>query len=204
MSARLKLLCLPPVGASASLYTRWRRGMPPWIEVVPVELPGRGARFGEAFIEDFGALVEQIRREHVDALRQPHALFGHSMGALLAYGIAVRQRACHARQPVVLLATASPAPSRRDPEHSADQDNDAGLIEDMRKQGGAPEEIFANAEICSGSRLMRWAPIIAWFGAININPPRPYPCPCTYSPDATTTSRRNTSRHGGKRLAGAS
>lgn len=147
MSARLKLLCLPPAGASASMYMRWRRSFPQWVEVVPVELPGRGSRFGEAFVEDFDALVLQLSREQVDGLRQPYALFGHSMGALLAYGIALRQRARHARLPEILLASGSPAPSRRDPDRFAGKDNDEALIEDMRKQGGTPEEVFANEEM---------------------------------------------------------
>lgn len=147
MSTRLKLFCLPPAGASASMYMRWRRSLPYWVDLVPVELPGRGARFGEAFVEDFDALVQQLCQEHAEGLSKPYALFGHSMGALLAYGIAVRQRARHARLPTVLLASGSPAPSRRDPERFADKDNDAALIEDMRKQGGTPEEVFANEEM---------------------------------------------------------
>ena len=147
MPPRLKLLCLPPAGASASMYMRWQRCLPSWVEVAPVELPGRGCRFGEAFAENFDALVEQICREQVDELRQPYALFGHSMGALIAYGIAVRQRACHARQPMVLLVSGSPAPLYRDPAHLAGKDSDAALIEDMRKQGGAPQEVFANEEM---------------------------------------------------------
>lgn len=147
MSARLKLLCLPPAGSSASMYMRWRRSFPHWVQVAPVELPGRGSRFAEAFIEDFDALVQQLCREQVDVLRQPYALFGHSMGALLAYGIAVRQRVRHARLPQVLLASGSPAPSCRDPDRFADKGNDAALIEDMRKQGGTPQEVFANEEM---------------------------------------------------------
>ncbi|MGO3130280.1 MAG: thioesterase II family protein [Alcaligenes sp.] len=147
MAARIKLLCLPPAGASASMYMRWRRSLPKWVDVVPVELPGRGARFGENFIEDFDVLVDQLSREYVDVLTSPYALFGHSMGALLAYGIAVRQRARHARLPEVLLASGSPAPSRRDPDRFADKDDDGALIEDMRKQGGTPDEVFANAEM---------------------------------------------------------
>lgn len=147
MSARLKLLCLPPAGASASMYMRWQRSFPQWVQVAPVELPGRGSRFAEAFIEDFDALVQKISREYVEGLRQPYALFGHSMGALLAYGIAVRQRDHRARLPEVLLASGSPAPSCRDPDLLAGKDSDEALIEDMRKQGGVPEEVFANEEM---------------------------------------------------------
>ncbi|MFT4101591.1 MAG: alpha/beta fold hydrolase [Burkholderiaceae bacterium] len=147
MPAPLKLLCLPPAGASASMYVRWKRSLPGWVDVVPVELPGRGARFGEAFVEDFDTLVERLCREHVEGLTGPYAMFGHSMGGLLAHGIARRQRARHGRLPAVLLVSGCPAPSQRDPDRFVGTDDDAGLIEDMRKQGGTPEEVFANEEM---------------------------------------------------------
>lgn len=49
----VSLLCLPCAGASATMYLRWRRLLPKWIQVVPVELPGRGGRLAEALVEDF-------------------------------------------------------------------------------------------------------------------------------------------------------
>ncbi|MGV7927253.1 thioesterase II family protein, partial [Mycobacterium kansasii] len=43
----MRLFCLPYSGASAMIYARWRRLVPSWLEVVPVELPGRGRRMDE-------------------------------------------------------------------------------------------------------------------------------------------------------------
>ncbi|MFO6015427.1 thioesterase domain-containing protein, partial [Pseudomonas aeruginosa] len=40
----VRLFCLPYSGASAMTYSRWRRKLPAWLAVRPVELPGRGAR----------------------------------------------------------------------------------------------------------------------------------------------------------------
>lgn len=61
----LDLYCLPCAGASASVYLRWRRRLPAWIEVLPLELPGRGMRLGEPLVEDFQTLVEQLCEEIV-------------------------------------------------------------------------------------------------------------------------------------------
>ena len=36
---RLRLLCLPCAGASATMYLRWKRHLPAWIEIYPVERP---------------------------------------------------------------------------------------------------------------------------------------------------------------------
>lgn len=143
----LSLLCLPCAGASATMYLRWRRRLPGWIRVVPVELPGRGGRLSEGFVEDFDRLVDLLCAEQAGAMAEPFALFGHSMGALLAYGMAQRLRALGRPLPLALLASGSPAPSRRDPDRFAGRDDDAALIDDLRKQGGTPDEVFANAEL---------------------------------------------------------
>lgn len=146
-SPSIDLLVLPCAGASATMYLRWRRLLPEWVRLVPVELPGRGARIGEPYVEDCDRLVAQLCDEHAAALRGRYALFGHSMGALLAYGMAQRQRALSLPLPCALFASASPAPSRRDPERYAGKGDDAALIADLRKQGGTPDEVFASAEL---------------------------------------------------------
>lgn len=143
----LTLLCLPCAGASATMYLRWRRLLPRWIEVVPVELPGRGARLGEDFVEGFEPMVALLCAEHDNALRGNFAFFGHSMGALLAWGMSRRLQAQGRPAPRALLVSGSAAPSQRDPGRFVDIDDDAALVADLRKQGGTPEELFASPEL---------------------------------------------------------
>ena len=129
------------------MYLRWRRLLPEWIRVVAVELPGRGARLDEPFVEDFEALVAQLCDEQAHALAGRCALFGHSMGALLAYGIAQHLQADSRPMPQALFVAASPAPSQRDPGRFADKDDDAQLMADLRQQGGTPDAVFASPEM---------------------------------------------------------
>lgn len=143
----LALLCLPCAGASATMYLRWRRLVPQWLRIVPVELPGRGARMGEDFVEDFDALVARLCTEQAAALQGRFALFGHSMGALLAWGIARRLHDERRALPRALLVSGSAAPSCRDPDRFADRTDDRALIADLRRQGGTPEEVFASEEL---------------------------------------------------------
>jgi len=149
MHASVRLLCLPCAGASATMYLRWRRSLPSWVQVVPVELPGRGSRLGEPFVESFAALVAGLCDEQSAAMTTASSfmLFGHSMGGLLAWGIAQRLRERGLPAPAALFVSGCPAPSQRDPQRFANKDTDAQLIADLRRQGGTPEEVFASPEM---------------------------------------------------------
>ena len=144
----MDLLCLPCAGASATMYWRWRPLLPGWLSVVPVELPGRGARLGEPFAADIGALVDGLCDEVVRrSPRQPWALLGHSMGALLAYGVVRGLRERGLQLPCALIVSGSAAPSRRDASRFAGKDTDDALIADLRRQGGTPEAVFDSPEL---------------------------------------------------------
>lgn len=147
MRSSISLLCLPCAGASAMMYMRWRRLLPAWLSVVPVELPGRGSRLAESFVEDFDALVSRICDEQAPAMQGRFALFGHSMGALLASGVARRLQLTGRAMPLALVVSGSPAPSQRDAGRFAGKTSDEHLVADLREQGGTPEEVFASPEL---------------------------------------------------------
>jgi surfactin synthase thioesterase subunit len=147
VQASVSLLCLPCAGASATMYLRWRRLLPRWVRVVPVELPGRGGRLAEPLVDDFEALVAQLCAEQAGVLRGNFAIFGHSMGALLAFGMTRRLRATGLALPRALLASASAAPSQRALDRCTGKTDDASLAAELRKQGGTPEAVFAHAEL---------------------------------------------------------
>lgn len=114
---------------------------------MPVELPGRGARLDEIRQENCLELTEMLYREIADAAPRRYALFGHSMGALLAFGVAQRLHAQQLPLPAALLVAGCAAPSRQDSERYRQIRGDAALIAELGKQGGTPEEVFNNPEL---------------------------------------------------------
>ncbi|MGF6153942.1 thioesterase II family protein [Pseudomonas fluorescens] len=146
---QLTLLCLPYSGASAMVYSRWRRKLPEWLQVKPVELPGRGARFDEPLQTDMRELAMQLAREQRSSLNTPYALFGHSLGALLACEMAHAFRALGAPEPVALFASGTAAPTMRSDYDRgfSEPRTDAQLIEQLRALGGTSEEVLGNAEL---------------------------------------------------------
>ncbi|VVO19263.1 thioesterase II family protein [Pseudomonas fluorescens] len=148
---KLTLLCLPYSGASAMVYSRWRSKLPQWLQLQPVELPGRGARFDETLQTDMRTLALQLAKECMPTLRAPYALFGHSLGALLACEMAHALRALGCPEPVALFASGTAAPTQRaeyDRELSV-RKTDAQLIEQLRTLEGTSEEVLANEELMS-------------------------------------------------------
>jgi len=169
----VSLLCLPCAGASAGMYLRWRRWLPGWVRLVPVELPGRGTRTSDAFIDNFDALVAHLCEVHQQESAGSYALFGHSMGGLIAHAMAMYWRDNGRRMPEALFVSASPSPKHRDASYFADKETDSALIADLRKQGGTPREVFedpqmlrsvldtlrADYRVCSGYRARHDRPL---------------------------------------------
>lgn len=105
------LLCLPFAGAGASFYRAWRRLAVEGVDVQPLQLPGREERLAEEPCTDVreavaGLLPLVLRR----ACESPVALFGHSLGAALAYELACRLLEHGDDLLLALFVSGSPAP----------------------------------------------------------------------------------------------
>ncbi|XXX76156.1 acyltransferase domain-containing protein [Sorangium sp. So ce134] len=113
--ARVRLLCLPYAGVGASRFRAWPDLLPPWVEVCPIQLPGKEERLGEPAFDAAGPLLDALLPALEAHLDRPFALFGCSVGALLAFEIARRLRALHGLTPRHFFAAACAAPHRPHP-----------------------------------------------------------------------------------------
>jgi medium-chain acyl-[acyl-carrier-protein] hydrolase len=80
------------------------------MEVRWVELPGRQNRFSEPAFKQMSLLVPSLVRELRQWTNLRFALFGHSMGALVAFEIARELRRTNGPQPIHLFVSAQHAP----------------------------------------------------------------------------------------------
>ncbi|MEQ9607540.1 MAG: alpha/beta fold hydrolase [Kiloniellaceae bacterium] len=147
----VRLFCLPYSGASAMVYARWRQALPPWLSVSPLELPGRGARRQEPLATDphrlASDLAGDLARELVRDIDGDYALFGHSLGALLAFEIAHALLERGVRAPRALFAAGSEAPAVRDDSDMRRARTDAELIAELRDLEGTPREVLDDEEM---------------------------------------------------------
>lgn len=147
--ANLRLLCLPPAGGGAQFYRRWRDHLAPAIDVLPVHLPGREDRITDAPYRDYRRMVSDLTTGLAPVFERPYALFGHSMGAFLAFGIARAQRDRQLPQPERLIVSGVTAPHRYDIQEAKKlaQMDDHDLIKDLAENGGTPHEILDSQEL---------------------------------------------------------
>lgn len=144
--AKIRLVCLPHAGGSASFFFPMSRALTPAVEVLSVQYPGRQDRRHEPCIENLNELADRI----FDAIRgqtdRPLALFGHSMGATLAFEVAVRLETKLGITPRHLIASGRRAPSAVSTEQVHLLDN-AGIIANVRKLSGTSDDMLDDAEL---------------------------------------------------------
>ncbi|GAA3017427.1 alpha/beta fold hydrolase [Kitasatospora sp. NPDC006786] len=120
--ARLRLFCLPHAGGGAAAFRSWAPHLGPEIEVVPIRLPGRESRFRERPHDRLGDLLPPLLRDVAPLLDGPHAWFGHSMGAGIAFEVCRALHRLGLPEPRRLLVAGLPAPQlprRATPVHDA-------------------------------------------------------------------------------------
>jgi surfactin synthase thioesterase subunit len=88
--ARLRLFCFPPAGAGAAVFRNWASLLPGWVDVCAVQLPGREERSSERSCHDLRLLLDALMEGPFRELDRPFALLGCSLGALIAYEVALR------------------------------------------------------------------------------------------------------------------
>src|SRR4051812_30171971 len=84
----LRLFCFPYAGGAANVFHNWSSLLPSSIDVCAVQPPGRGNRLLEEPYTGLRELVGAAANALLPHMDRPFALFGHSMGALVAFELA--------------------------------------------------------------------------------------------------------------------
>lgn len=109
-AASMRLFCFAHAGGGTSLFHPWRTLLTPEIDVCPVLLPGRESRRRETPIRRAAELIEPMFDALLPLVDRPYALFGHSMGTILAFELARRFSTRHWRRPTTLIVSGRRAP----------------------------------------------------------------------------------------------
>lgn len=145
-TASVRVFCLPYAGGNASVFRHWQAELGPGLHVVPVRLPGRLDRMAEQPFTRLDELAETLAAEMLPLLDRPYAIFGISMGALVAFETA-RRLAASGRPPVRLFLASYPSPSVPSGRAEGHAMSDAAFLELLRGIGAMPPGLLDDAEM---------------------------------------------------------
>jgi medium-chain acyl-[acyl-carrier-protein] hydrolase len=143
-----RLFCFPYAGVGPSVFRHWPAGLPGALEVWAVQLPGRGSRINEPAIANIPTLAAAILEAIKPYLDMPFALFGHSMGAILAFEVAQGLASKGFSLPNHLVVSGRRPPHIPNPESPLHGLSDADFVFEINQRyGGIPPEILENPDI---------------------------------------------------------
>lgn len=146
---KITICCFPFAGGSKYSYREFTANPPVSLNFIPLEWPGRGARFKEPILNDLEAIVEDVFNNLKDQLdwNQPYAFYGHSMGATVGFLVAQKIAQSSLPKPLHLFFTGRAAPSVKRNQAYLHSLPKAQFIQKVRALGGMPEEILGNSDL---------------------------------------------------------
>lgn len=151
--AGVRLVCFPYAGGSAGYFhgmsarlsAQASAGSDPAVELLAVQYPGRQDRHGEPLVDDVQVLADRATEALLSWTDRPLALFGHSMGASLAFEVGRRlERAGVVPAALVVSARRAPTALRNESFHLADE---AALVRELRTLGSTGLDLLDDPEI---------------------------------------------------------
>ena len=147
MNTKINLFCLPFAGGSIYSYQSYLKYAPQQLNIIPLELPGRGRRFGEALLTNIHAVTDDIYQKIKHRLHEPYAIYGHSLGTLLGYLLTKKIIQEGQNPPEYLFFTGRASPSvalKEAPRYLLPRD---AFFRKIAELGGTPAEMLDDEDM---------------------------------------------------------
>lgn len=146
---KIKLFCFPYAGGSSAVYMGWKKYLCDKIELRSLELAGRGKRTKEPLCKSVEEVIDDIfPRIQSELCDSPYAIFGHSMGSILAYELVRKVRMHKLPEPAHVFFSGRVPPFI----FLGTQNHllpDSEFIKLLAEFGGMNEEILSNPQLLS-------------------------------------------------------
>ena len=141
----VRIFCFPYAGGSTFIFRSWAHALPSTVEIMAVRLPGHDSRIRELAITEWSPLLEEVEQFISEYLDVPFVLFGHSLGASIAYELAHRIQQSPARRMLKhLIISGRHCPHGRSPYASMHALPSPAFFERLQRMKGIPADVLAN------------------------------------------------------------
>lgn len=111
MKKNIPVYCVPFAGGSAYSFSAWKNVTPKGLAFNGLELPGHGKRVREPLLTNYSDMVDDLMEQVEIPVDLPYVIYGHSLGALLAYHIVQRIQERGDKLPMYLVVSGRRGPS---------------------------------------------------------------------------------------------
>lgn len=144
----MNLFCFAYAGGSSNIFLKWKKYSDHLINVVPVEMPGRGARFTEEFCDNMTDLIDDLfNKIKSELINDSYMLYGHSMGSWIVYYLTCRIMKEGMRLPERIFISGKEAPHIIKNDIVVHKLNNYEFLKKINSLGGTPKEIMDNEEM---------------------------------------------------------
>jgi medium-chain acyl-[acyl-carrier-protein] hydrolase len=145
--ARFRLVCFPYGGGSSVVFREWHTQLPQSVQVCALDLPGRGPLMASEPYTDMRELIPALYDMVLPYSSKRFAFFGHSLGAVVAFELALYFREHGNTAPEMLFVSGAPAPHLRRSGRALHKLAKAELLIALRKFNGTPKEVLEHPEL---------------------------------------------------------
>ena len=170
--SRLRLVLFGFAGGTITALMSLAKAFPSWIEVWGAEYPGRGLRWQSPLLESLDLMLDDLLPGLAQLSRQPVAMLGYSMGAHVAYRLALRT----VRPPLGLIVVSGRPPRWGSSGWVDERLSDGDLIARLQALGGMPPEVL-DSRVMMESFMPVMRSDLELCADMNRFAPRTLPCP---------------------------
>jgi len=147
------LFCLSHAGGSAITFNKWRQYLDRHVRLIPLELPGHMSRAKEPLTSNYTYIMNDLQCKIIEVIGpsdMQYAIYGHSLGAVLAYECYVNLQNQGVRLPEhIFFAGSWPPYEINIPDNDMCLDNVDIFTKIVKERGLVNPSISDNSEIGS-------------------------------------------------------
>jgi surfactin synthase thioesterase subunit len=147
MNKKIPVFCIPFAGGSAFSFSAWKNVTPKGLEFIGLELPGHGKRVREPLFDNVDDMVDDLISQIEIPLDIPFVIYGHSLGALLAYHIVHRLQARGDKLPMYLVVSGRRGPSVELTSRKKFELPQAEFFNMLKRDNGCPKEVLQDPDM---------------------------------------------------------